>query len=406
MESGDSSSSNGQKPSEDSGEPVEIRRFAALLRPPREFNMDVENKSLAWKKWIKQFRFFSTASGLDGEPENVQVATLMTCLGEGVLDIFDAFEFEAGQENKLEVVIEKFGEIFKLEAGNETQERQIFYAMTQGSRNFNDFLSELQIQAKKCNFGDSQSSMIRDQIIRGVKESSTKEKLHRKKDLDMKSAIEICRTQERVKALMKDSTQEINVVKRFDKGSKQRNSDECEKCGLVHGAKCPAYGQTCYECNGRNHYARCCSKRKSKSRKEANTIELEDEEDDISLVNLRLDSIKHQGGDWFEDVALDGKKVTVKLDSGAQCNVVSRTTAIKLGFEKVKKSRAKNIVSFNNVKSPILGEFAAKIKTRRGTTALVKFRVIDEEINPVLGRQSCVRLNLIQRVVQRPTVRH
>lgn len=386
---------------------INTQRFGALLKPPSEFNMNVENKAEAWKKWKRQFQFFTDASGLSEEQPKVQVGTLMTCLGEGVLDIYDTFEFEDGEEDQIQIVLSKFEEVFKMEKGNETQERQIFYTMKQGSKKFNDFLSELQIQAKKCNFGEAQSSMIRDQIIRGIKEDSTREKLHMKKDLDLKAATEICRTQERIKSLMsefKNSTKEVDIVKKSDeKKDKVKTADsttavDCGKCGRKHEKKkCPAYGATCFTCNGKNHYSKCCFKKKS-FQKKASTVETEEEQDEVSMVNLRLDTVRDKGEDWFQVILVNGKKLNVKLDTGAQCNVVSRTTALQLGFDKVNKSVTKSIVSFNNVKTPVLGEFTANCSTSKGNTVPIKFKVIDTDVCPILGRDSCVKMNLIQRV--------
>lgn len=419
MSEGDGNGGGGNGGNENNGgnppeNPQNANRFGALLRPPAQFNMDVEDKSLAWKRWIRQFRFFAAASGLGNEPGAVQVGTLMTCLGEGVLDLYDTFVFENGQENDIEIVIQKIEEIFKLEAGNETQERQIFYAIKQGSRSFNDFYSDLQIQAKKCNFGDTQSSMIRDQIIKGVRENSTREKLHMKRDLNLVSALEICRTQERLKVLMKEASgtsKEVDVVKKdkktqfkakkFEsKGSDSKSSKSCEKCGREHEPKkCPAYGSSCFVCKGKNHYARCCPKKKSKD-KSASTVEFDDEEE-ISLVNLRLDTIGDSTDDWFQDLWINNKKLTLKLDTGAQCNVVSRETAIKLGFEKIQKSITKRLISFNNVKTPVLGEFVAECQAGKDQEPVkVKFKVIDNPIKPILGRESCVKLNLIKRIEQ------
>ncbi|KAI0227437.1 hypothetical protein LSAT2_022117, partial [Lamellibrachia satsuma] len=50
----------------------------------------------------------------------------------------------------------------------------------------------------------------------------------------------------------------------------------CRRCGTKHEArKCPAYGATCYKCNGRNHYSAVC---KSKSKHAVTTPHGHDED--------------------------------------------------------------------------------------------------------------------------------
>ncbi|MGH0119265.1 UNVERIFIED_CONTAM: hypothetical protein FKN15_029634 [Acipenser sinensis] len=44
---------------------------------------------------------------------------------------------------------------------------------------------------------------------------------------------------------------------------------ECTQCGTMHQArKCPAYGKSCANCNGKNHFARMCFTKHKNQKKE------------------------------------------------------------------------------------------------------------------------------------------
>ena len=103
---------------------------------------------------------------------------------------------------------------------------------------------------------------------------------------------------------------------------------KCKFCGSSHNrGSCPACGATCHKCNLRNHYARCCLKsRSSIEERRVRHVEVEANEENELLEGLYIEEI--QGSTCTRrsiqsDLLVNNTPVTFKLDTGAECNVLS-----------------------------------------------------------------------------------
>jgi hypothetical protein len=102
--------------------------------------------------------------------------------------------------------------------------------------------------------------------------------------------------------------------------------------------------------------------------------------------------------DWIEKILINNKTVNFKLDTGAQCDVIPVNLAKKLKLE-IFPSKTKYIISYNNQKSKILGNAKALIKVASNQKEkMLTFKVIDFDGKPILGKKSCVQLDLVKRV--------
>lgn len=86
----------------------------------------------------------------------------------------------------------------------------------------------------------------------------------------------------------------------------------------------------------------------------------------------------------------------MKLDIGAQCNVLAKQEVSKAGL-KIVPSKAKNIVSYTNHKISVMGE-AQEVCEVSGQRARLTFIVVDNPATPILGQTACETLNLVKRV--------
>lgn len=139
----------------------------------------------------------------------------------------------------------------------------------------------------------------------------------------------------------------IKVTKMKKASSKQYETDkekgECKRCGYFHEPKkCPAYGKICNLCKLKNHFSRMCRSQKQqfKPRKtEKKVHEIEQEEDDVMFMGcieirpseqtdakFQLDTVSTENNNskkWTQKLKLNNSVLTVKLDTGAECNVLS-----------------------------------------------------------------------------------
>ncbi|UYV85057.1 K02A2.6-like, partial [Cordylochernes scorpioides] len=100
--------------------------------------------------------------------------------------------------------------------------------------------------------------------------------------------------------------------------------------------------------------------------------------------------------DWYEEVKIKGKKVNMKLDTGAQCNVLPLSLAGRLNLE-IQRSPVKSLISFSGHRIPVEGQSLAMCMVKN-MTAYIRFIISRDNTCPILGRQTCSNLGLVKRV--------
>ncbi|XP_022099493.1 uncharacterized protein LOC110984016 [Acanthaster planci] len=238
-----------------------------------------------------------------------------------------------------------------------------------------EFYTRCKSKAMKCQFADDAalSERIIEVLISGVKYPDAQKKLLQKDDtLQLKDALDICRTHE---ASVRHMAQLSHIGKANVDAIKTRG--HCKNCGGQHPYRprdrCPAYGTQCNGCGKQGHWQHMClssgskprPKRKSRSRtrgsysprrgrrpsrsqsrqtKEVDAVEYEvlaaqDQFESISFDTIR---IQHgtKGGECASDTrdelfaSLDielkhrpgSHTLKVKVDTGAQGNILPLRT--------------------------------------------------------------------------------
>ena len=266
-----------------------------FFKPPGCIAFGSSNLDETWRSWEQQFRTFFTACELNNKPKEVQVAILLHTAGPEAQEVFNQFVFQtAGPENnppgenndEWETVLEKFRHYCKPRK-NTVYERHCFWSRNQGNGELIDqWIKDLRMKAKLCEFGDQEDLMIRDKIVFSVHDERVKERLLRESDLSLSKALDVCRAAETTRAQLKAMTSEgkseakVNIVKQRSQFSKDshraggrgnrgssssrgkpgppaaQGNIQCKYCGRSHPAKsCPAYGKQCNRCKDWNHFA-------------------------------------------------------------------------------------------------------------------------------------------------------
>ncbi|CAG2238550.1 unnamed protein product [Mytilus edulis] len=204
--------------------------------------------------------YMESKMGLENKDDKLRTATLLTCIGEdALLDIFNGFVFaNEGETNDIDAVIEKF-ENFCIGKTNETYERYCFNKRDQEQgENIDTYVAALRTLVKTCNYGTIEESLIRDRIVIGLRENSTRKKLLQDAKLTLNRCVDICRANEETSIQIKDiSQEEVQYVRRRDQKPRKnftprpqtdKKFDDCKYCGRQHVQKreaCPAWGKTC-----------------------------------------------------------------------------------------------------------------------------------------------------------------
>lgn len=129
--------------------------------------------------------------------EEVLVGILLTLLGAEGLKIYDTFAWATADDaKKIKPVLDKFTLHFKPRS-SEVYERFMFLRSHQlEGESCESWLLELRSLIKNCNYQGAAESILRDQLVLGVADSSTREKLLYEQDLQLAKAIEIIRLYE------------------------------------------------------------------------------------------------------------------------------------------------------------------------------------------------------------------
>ena len=263
-------------------------------------------------------------------------------------------------------MLTKFTDYFEPQK-NVTYERHKFNTRTQmQGEHFDIFVTDLKKKAQTCEFGNLGDSLIKDRIVVGIIEDSTRARLLREKNLTLQRAIEICRAAEISKSQIGDmaagvqSTTTVNALyKQKSKGKRGmptnaatrqstfNNPDperrSCKYCGRQHErGQCPAYGKTYGNCGKQNHFEKVCMSRPQDAkptfrRNDARTQKIHgineySDTDDEFFVDVvgREKSNKANTPDWMINLKIMNRTVRFKVDTGAQCNVVLECVHTKI----------------------------------------------------------------------------
>ena len=170
----------------------------------------------------------------------------------------------------------------------------------------------------------------------------------------------------------------------------------CGKCGNDHlpHYRCPAAGAQCHKCGKHNHFARVCRSQlptpRHNRRVRVIEEESENEEDDLKIYAV---TSKHSSEkDWNINVKVeDDKTIKFKIDTGAQCNIMSLETYNSISSQPLKRSGAK-LVSFGGHKIMPKGKTQIVCEYKKHLT-VVEFEVVEKGQNIPVSRHEISKMH-------------
>ena len=178
---------------------------------------------------------------------------------------------------------------------------------------------------------------------------------------------------------------------------------ECSACARRHGPNkelCPAFGKTCYKCNGKNHFAVKC-KLSRKKRVQTVTTQQYDRENNSSsgsdyglvdsvTIKEKVNAVSQEM--IKAEMMVKGKPIAFQLDSGASVNILNE----KHVMGKTLEHSNKTLVMWNGAEVKPLGECRVKmINPKTGQKYAVKFVIVKEDFHPLLGANAIQKMALI-----------
>ena len=339
-------------------------------------------------------------------------ATLLHVAGEEALEIYNTFTWDNdGDDKKVDTIMAKF-EAYCNPRKNVTWERHVFNTRNQQpGETIDQYVTDLRTKAKTCEFGTLTDSLIRDRIVGGITSDSTRSRLLQKADLTLEKAIDLCRSSETTAAQMKTLTAgpeasakpdaaDVNTVGvSGQKVTGDKRKYQCGRCGTGHTRQqsCPAIGAECLKCGRRNHFARVCrTKTQRKPRPKVHSIGQESSDKDESGMYVAIIEKDTDTKDWKATVKVNGHPITFKLDTGAQCNVISKHSYDQISKRPLLKSKTK-LVTFGGHKMNACGKTSITCEHKEKYT-VVEFEVVKQDVPSVLGLKTCREMKLVQRI--------
>ena len=250
------------------------------IDPPAAFKCSNPD---GWEKWSTRWARFRSGSGLSEKDEEVQINTLIYCMGEDAESVFGRLTLSDENRKKYDEVIKAFSTHFQRKK-NVVFERALFNRRIQKEdETVEEFINSAIELAKHCKYGTLKDELIRDRIVVGIKDSDLSEILQMDPDLTLQIAMDKARLSESVKnqqTIVRQApttentvpTPSVDVVggarpKRYGKpmGNKQqvntKPGSNCYRCGKAANhsrSQCPARDANCGKCGLRGHFAAVC----------------------------------------------------------------------------------------------------------------------------------------------------
>ncbi|KAI9565072.1 putative uncharacterized protein K02A2.6-like [Daphnia sinensis] len=339
--------------------------MASSLKAPEPFSFSSPNLAAEWKMWRPE------------TDEEVLVGVLITLLGVEGLKIFDTFVFAtAGDEKKIKPVLDKFDSHFE-PLKSEVFERGM---------------------VKGCNYGTSVESVLRDQVVLGVADTQTREKLLFEKSLDLAKACDFVRACEASRAQLTQMTSDLTIRRPDDSVNRLAEKGVKKSSSASEGARPKTF--------------RTPAQKGTKMQLHSMEGVPSEGTEEHSLEEYVFHELRHERraaatvSEWSETLSVDGISVTVKLDSGASCNVLPQEVFRRLPTRRQRLRPGPRVRRYGakNGYLSVLGVHTAKVVVK-GSVHIVDFVVVNEPGQPsILGLPSCQSLDLIRRVNSIETV--
>jgi len=309
------------------------------------------------------------ATETNTKSKEVQVARLLNLLGPDGLKLYNSFKID---DVTVENMFKSLEEYCVPRRKNEVMEHYKYFNRKQSEGEpFDKFYADLRELIKSCSFGETEDALLCTQVVLGIYDKELQSKLLRE-DLSLTKVIKYCQVVEQAEAncrLVQKENQERSVVqigkdknwrfkskeaskinhrhnevrnnsnrkyndwshgkfnsaeeksKEEDGGKYNNKMFNCFKCGTQHGInKCPAFGKNCKQCGKLNHFAVKCKSKEKNYNYQVNEVHqnVEREMTYLSLNSIESETCKN----WTDTVIIDNTKMLIKLDTGAQLNVM------------------------------------------------------------------------------------
>eukprot|EP00118_Oscarella_pearsei_P023941 m.294194 g.294194 ORF g.294194 m.294194 type:complete len:713 (+) comp40742_c0_seq74:392-2530(+) len=368
-------------------------------------------KSNSWASYMKRMDQFFLANGLPTDPgedqqaEARQRAIFLTLIGQEAFDILESLLTpREPSETKLADIRKALKNHFApvpLEIAETVRFRRRYQSETETAA---QYLAALRHHAKHCAFPNLERA-LRDQFVTGLRNLATQQKLLGTKDLTLANALQIATSMEAAKkqaptlrsgGSSSEVSKEIgNLTARgkLPRGS-SKSSQPCFRCGIK--------GHSPDDCWHKNKMCTICKKKRLGSRlqneaeiavpaeapiqaKRQVAIEEVDDTDEDEFYLNAINSVKGDTSRITVTPIINGKAITMEVDTGAAVSIISRKTWTE-NFKEYPLTTANVVLTtYSNEKLEVLGQSSMTVELD-GQKATLPIIVVGGDGPALLGR--------------------
>uniref|UniRef100_A0A5S6QBH7 CCHC-type domain-containing protein n=1 Tax=Trichuris muris TaxID=70415 RepID=A0A5S6QBH7_TRIMR len=355
------------------------RSTAEVMVGASQFETFVPEKGASWGLYIERLNFHFEAHGIMDDAKK-RALLLSVCGPSTYALIRSVISPKLPNELSYEEITVAMKQYFN-PAPSEIVERFRFYKRDQRpNESIADFVAELRRLSEHCNFGNGLDTALRDRLVCGISDESLQRRLLADQvatfDVALREALatETARlqaleirtgsSQDDVKQVCTTTRKQMPNDNRTCSGQRSLKVDKCYRCGGGHDAQvCRFINQSCRYCQKMGHIERVCRKkirqrkldqrktrhcrRKTPDRVQSHALTEQHEalrsrrSPDPYVLNTLTALAKNP---IVAKVLVNGKPLTMEVDSGSACSLINERVFYKLKLQNVKQTYCTKIL--------------------------------------------------------------
>ena len=408
--------------------------MATLFGHINEFNPEKED----WIQYAERLEHFFAANSID-EP-NKKKAMLLTVIGPTAYRLMRSLVAPQKLDEKtFKELVDAMKDHYCPKPSEIVQRFKFNTRARQPGESVSTYVSQLRSLAEYCNYGASLNNMLRDRLVCGINDMQIQRRLLSKKDLTFETALEEAVGQETAArnvqtlqgteaAVGEVVNEDSAVVRKVDRQRKQTHwptsqsqpfsgGGECFRCGQRGhtAAKCRFRTAKCHQCGRIGHIrSQCRSQLKRPIMYHDQQSEVKSlQETDSSQQEFQTDS-SHQEYSLFAvnskyasrnpievELVLDGRPVSMEVDTGASLSLVSKSTFEQLWPGRSLQASTVQLRTYTGESLPVLGSVKVQAKHGSKEAGELPLLIVSGEGPSLLGRNWLQNLHLDWREIHK-----
>ena len=265
-----------------------------------------------------------------------------------------------------------------------------------------DFIAELRRLASSCNFGAFLSDALRDRFVCGLRSEAVQRNLIAEEKLELAKAIDMAQKMETAEKNTKDlkETAANPVLNVSSPNSPLRARRPCFRCRRAnHDAQhCKFRDATCHSCGKTGHIAPACHKKKARRERSANMVSDSPSNGESDFLSTHMIGY-HSARPITTKAKINGKEVTMEVDTGAAVSIISQNLLEHLFPELSPSSTEIVLRTYTGEPIPVVGEVSVDVQHGENSQCALPLIVVRNNGPCLLGRNWLERIRLDWKTV-------